>query len=432
VTTFLDRPGGTDAGAPEVAAPTARLRLRPAARTGLRRPDEPAQRARRAPPWAVPGAPAQPAGRLASVDALRGFSMIWILGGDGLARSLAAMAQERGPLLSAVGQFVERQFEHPQWEGFTFYDLIFPLFLFVTGVAIVLSLTRLVAREGRARAHARVMRRSLLLFLLGVLFYGGLRELWPDIRLLGVLQRIALCYLFASLLFLNLNVGGMAVAFASLLLGYWALLTLVPVPELGAPSLAEGATLANWVDRHYLPGLKWFGSWDPEGLLSTLPAVASCLLGVFAGLLLIDARLDPARKSRWLVGAGAAMIVAGHLWGLQFPIVKNIWTSSYVLVAGGWSALLLGVFHQLADVWGRRVWATAFVWIGASAIVLYLLNNVIDFSRLARRFVGGDVARFADERIGEGAGGFLAYAVAVAMVIALARFLHRRKIFLRV
>jgi predicted acyltransferase len=427
--TILDRlPSHDDAAQP---APS-RLRVPPAARAELRRTKLPEQRARRPQMPAFPDAAAQPAGRLASVDALRGFSMIWILGADGLARSFAAMAREAGPSLSAVGEFIERQFEHPPWEGFTFYDLIFPLFIFVTGVAIVLSLTKLVAREGRVRAHMRVLRRSFLLFGLGILFYGGLQEFWPDIRLLGVLQRIALCYLFASLLFLNLGVKGLIAAFAALLLGYWALLTLVPVPDLGAPSLAEGATLANWIDRNYLPGLKWFGSWDPEGLLSTLPAIATCLLGVLAGLFLIDRRFDPTHKSWWLIGAGVAMIAIGHLWGLQFPVIKNIWTSSYVLVAGGWSALLLGLFHQFADVWQRKAWVTIFIWIGASAIVLYLVNNVVDFSRLARRFVGGDLARFADERIAEGAGGFLAYAVGLAMVIALSRFLYRRRIFLRV
>jgi predicted acyltransferase len=414
------------------AAAPARLRLPPpAARTELRRLDLP-YRVRGPQGSTFPDAAAQPGDRLASVDALRGFCMIWILGGDGLARSFAMMAREGGPMLSAAGEFIERQFGHPPWEGFTFYDLIFPLFIFVTGVAIVLSLTKLVAREGRAKAHMRVLRRSLLLFGLGVLFYGGLQVAWPDVRLLGVLQRIALCYLFASLLFLNLSVKGLAVAFAALLLGYWALLTLVPVPGLGAPSLAYGETLANWVDRQYLPGHKWFGSWDPEGLLSTLPAIATCLLGVFAGLLLIDPRFDSARKSRWLIGAGVAMIALGHLWGLQFPVIKNIWTSSYVLVAGGWSALLLGLFHQLADVWQRKAWAMVLIWIGASAIVLYLVNNVVDFSRLARRFVGGDVARFADAWIAEGTGGFLAHAVGLALVIVLARFLYRRRIFLRV
>jgi predicted acyltransferase len=272
----------------------------------------------------------------------------------------------------------------------------------------------------------------LLLFGLGIVFYGGVSAMWPDIRLLGVLQRIALCYLFASLLFLNLGLRGMIAAFVGLLAGYWVLMTFVPVPGIGAGSYAEGANLANWIDMHYLPGWKWNETWDPEGLLSTLPAVGSCLLGVFAGILLINPRIEPRHKSAWLMGGGSAMVLAGYLWGLQFPIVKNIWTSSYVLAAGGYSLILLGAMHQLVDVWGITRWSTVFVWIGANAILLYMLNNIVDFPQLATRLVGGDVGAFLDRAATPGAGGFASYLVAIAMVIAVAGYLYRRKIFLRV
>jgi predicted acyltransferase len=376
-----------------------------------------------------PGHPA-PA-RLASVDALRGFSMIGILGLDGMARAIAEMTRDHEQF-AAAGAAIHRQFSHPSWEGFTFYELIFPLFIFVTGVAIVLSLPRIVEQEGMARAQARVFRRSLLLFGLGILFYGGLSNPWPEIRLLGVLQRIALCYLFASLLFLHLRPRRLAVVLVSLLVGYWALLTFVPVPDVGAPTYAEGLTLTNWIDRNYLPGRRWYGEWDPEGLLSTIPAVATCLLGVFAGLLLRDARLTPQQKSPRLVAGGLALVVAGHLWGLQFPVIKNIWTSSYVLVAGGWSLLLLGIFHEVIDVGQRGRWATVLIWIGASAIVIYLAYFMFDFVALARRFVGGDVGRMADEYVAPGTADLLACSVALAMAIALAGFLYRRKIFLRI
>src|SRR5262249_30039156 len=128
-------------------------------------------------------------------------------------------------------------------------------------------------------------------------------------------------------------------------------MTFVPVPGIGAGSFAPGANLANWIDANYLPGDKWEDTWDPEGLLSTLPAIASCLLGVFAGLLLVDARIETGRKSLWLIGGGAAMVAAGYLWGLQFPVIKNIWTSSFALVAAGSSASLLGgVLHVVATL----------------------------------------------------------------------------------
>jgi predicted acyltransferase len=383
-------------------------------------------------PRIVEPSPAAKPPRLASIDTLRGFTIFWILGGDGLAWSLQQMLANKGVLLAAVGDFLARQFTHVAWEGFRFYDFIFPLFIFTTGVSIVLSLTRLVEREGKLSALRRVLRRSLLLFVLGLVFYGGVSHKWPDIRLLGVLQRIALCYLAASLLFLNVRLRGLVVAFVLLLTGYWALMTFVPVPGIGAGSYAKGANLANWIDFNFLPGRLWDVTWDPEGLLSTLPAIGTCLIGVFAGTLLMNTRVPPPRKSLGLAGAGIAMVAAGYLWGLQFPVIKGIWTSSFVLVAGGYSMLLLGLLHQLVDVWGIGKWATVFVWIGANAITLYFLNEVVNFPRFATRLVGGDVGAFLDASVAPGAGRFASYAVGLAVAIAVAGYFYRRKIFLRV
>jgi predicted acyltransferase len=370
--------------------------------------------------------------RLASIDTLRGFTIFWILGGDALAWALKEMSTGQQGLWRSITGFVSDQLQHVSWEGFTFYDFIFPLLIFVTGVSIVLSLSRLTERKGRAVAHLRVLRRSLLLFALGVIYYGGASNNWPDVRLLGVLQRIALCYLFASLVFLNLRMRGVALAFVALLVGYWALMTFVPVPDTGTPSLTEEVNLARWIDTNYLPGRRWYGEWDPEGLLSTLPAIATCLLGVLVGFLLQSTRIEPQRKVLWLIGTGIAMIAAGYLWSLQFPIIKNIWTSSYVLVAGGYSTLLLGVLYQVMDIWGVSAWATVFGWIGANAITLYMAGNIVNFQRLAARMVGGDVANALDDHLTKGAGNFVIATVGLALAITLARFLHRRKIFLRV
>ena len=370
--------------------------------------------------------------RLTSLDALRGFTIFWILGGDALAWALEEMSADKtGPLAAAAG-FIGEQLKHVDWEGVHFYDLIFPMFVFVTGVSIVFSLTTLVEGEGRRAAHLRVLRRSAVLFVLGVIYYGGMSYNWPDIRLLGVLQRIALCYLFASLLFLNFNLRGLIVAFVTLLVGYWALMTFVPAPGIGSGSFAMGANLANWIDAQYLPGRKFYGPWDPEGLLSTLPAIATCLLGVFTGLLLKNSDLPPQQKSLALAGAGIVLVAAGHLWGLQFPVIKNIWTSSFVLLAGGYSLMLLGAFYQIIDHWGHRNWSAIFVWMGANAITLYLLNGLVDFQQVARRFVGGDIGDFLDAQLTPGAGRFAAAAGGLVIAALLANFLYRRKIFLRV
>ena len=376
--------------------------------------------------------PALQTQRVESVDALRGFNFVWILCGDGVMLAIGEMSRDKGPVVGAVGGFLGGQLTHVTWEGLRFYDLVFPLFVFLTGVSIVLSLPRLAEREGRGRAHLRVLRRALILYLLGFIYYGGISEHWEDVRWLGILQRIALCYLFVSLMVLNLDLRGMIAACVALLVGYWALMTFVPVPGIGAGSFAPDANLANWIDAHYLPGRLWDETRDPEGLLSTLPAIASCLLGAFAGLLLRDVRVPAERKSLWLIGAGIVLLAAGYLWALQFPIIKAIWTSSFVLVTAGWSAILLGAFHQLVDVWGVRRWATMLVWIGTNAITLYMAHNLINFAEVSQTLVGGDVAGLLDRVVTPGTGNLAVNALGLAFAVALAGFLYRRKIFLRV
>jgi len=370
--------------------------------------------------------------RVISLDALRGFNFIWILGGDGVMWALDQVTTNKGPVTSGVGHFLGLQLTHVPWEGFRFYDFVFPLFVFITGVAIVLSLPRLVEREGRRAAHLRVLRRALMLYLLGLIFYQGVQDGFDEVRYLGILQRIAICYLFASLMFLNFNVRGLIAVFVSLLVGYWALMTFVPVPGIGAGNFAPDHNLANWIDLHYLPGRLWDKTRDPEGMLSTLPAIGTCLLGVFAGYTLRDVRLSPQQKSLALIGAGIVLVLAGHLWALQFPIIKAIWTSSFVLVAGGYSAILLGLFHQVIDVGGYKTWATPLVWIGANAILLYFINGIVGFQPLALRVVGGDVGDFLDDYVTYGTGSLVANLGGLVLVIVLARYLYKRQIFLRV
>jgi len=370
--------------------------------------------------------------RVVSIDALRGLNMFCIMGLDGAMWGLAEMSHGKGAVVDAVGSFLGDQFTHEYWEGLRFYDFIFPLFIFVTGVSIVLALPRLVEREGKASAHLRVLRRALLLYVLGVVAYGGISQHWADVRLLGVLQRIALCYLFTSVMFLNFNLRGLIAAVVGLLVGYWALMTFIPIPGIGAGSFAPDANLANWVDLHYLPGRLWDVTRDPEGILSTLPAIATCLFGVLAGLLLRDTRASAQQKTLCLLAAGCILLAAGYLWALQFPIIKAIWTSSFVLVTAGYSAILLALMHQIIDVWGWQRWATIFVWIGANAITLYFLNDILNFQAAAARLVGGDFASMLDRVVANGTGLFVTNVLVMVFAIALAGFMYRRKIFLRV
>lgn len=350
--------------------------------------------------------------------------MLWIAGADGLGYALGRFGG--GPVSRALAV----QLDHVPWEGIHLYDLVFPLFVFLMGVAIPFSLSRMDERLGRPAALRRIYRRAAILFLLGVFYYGGLSHPFSDIRWAGVLQRFALCYLASGLLFLNFRARELVVACVLLLVGYWALLTFVPVPGVGAGHYAEGQNLTNWLDRMYLPGRKWDGDHDPEGYLSTLPAIASCLLGVLSGIWLRDGRTSPLARGLLLAAAGATLLLTGHLWGMHFPVIKKIWTSSYVLVAGGISALALAAFYLAIDVWRFRAWAAPFVWVGANAITIYILSNIVDFGALSLRFVGGDVGTVLD-RFRTGLGGLVAAVFSILLCVAVARFLYRRAIFLR-
>ncbi|MBP7430881.1 MAG: DUF5009 domain-containing protein [Candidatus Hydrogenedentes bacterium] len=361
------------------------------------------------------------AGRVAAVDVLRGFDMFWLIGGTGFGIALARL------LGGDIGAVLETQFEHAQWIGFRFYDLIFPLFVFLVGMSLVFSLEKRLQTGGRWAAYKRLLRRAVLLYLMGLVYYGGVSKEWPDIRLLGVLQRLALCYLFAGILFIHLRPRGLIIACFFCLIGYWALLSFVPVPGTGQISFDENANWAWYLDKQFLPGHKHYGDYDPEGLLSTIPSVATCLLGVFAAFLLRTAALTPWRKVLLFIGGGACLVAVGHLWGLQFPVIKKIWTSSYVLVAGGYSFALLGFFYMVVDIFGFRAWARPLLWIGANPLTIYMAKNIVDFNALALRFVGGDVQRLA----GEDWGYLLQTGVSLALALLVVWFLYRRKIFLR-
>ena len=368
--------------------------------------------------------PAPP--RVVSLDALRGFTMLWIIGSGGLFKALKAFGDVQ------PAQFLAEQFEHAKWEGFHFEDLIFPTFVFVAGASLVFALTRIVARDGRAAAARRILLRALILFALGVIYNGGLSTGIENVRWLGVLQRIALAYLGAGMLFIFLKKRDLLIALIALLAGYWLLLAFVPVPAIGAGHFAERENLADYLDSQFLPGRQHNRDHDPEGLLSTLPAVATCLLGVFAGMLLQSAAPDR-KKVALLIGGGALLIAAGFAWNAAgLPIIKKIWTSSYVLLAGGLSAVLLGLFYGLIDMSGWRRWAQPFVWIGMNPITLYFTGSLVDFTKLAARFTGGSLQNFLNSSIHAGAGDLLTALTGLGFGVLLAGFLYRRKIFLRV
>jgi predicted acyltransferase len=357
-----------------------------------------------------------PAPRLASVDALRGFDMFWITGGDALFIAL-------GKWLGLA--WLVHQMEHVEWEGFVFYDLIFPLFIFIVGVVLPFSLARYQARP--SHAHLRILRRAALLLLLGWINWGLFDLDWSTMRWPGVLQRIGLTYLFAALIVLHLRLRAQVVVTVGMLVGYWLLLLLVPAPGGRAGDLSMEGNLVGWLDRTLLPGeMCCYTYGDNEGFLSTIPAIATAMLGVFAGTWLRSTRSQQ-EKVRGLVIGGLLLIAGGYAWWPFFPVIKNLWTSSYVLLAGGWSVLLLALFYWIIDVQGYKRWSFFFVVIGVNAITIYVGQNIVDFGQIARFFLGG-VASFAPPA----AGAVVLAAGAVAARWLVLRFLYAKGVFLRV
>ena len=392
-------------------------------------------------------------GRLLSLDVLRGFDMFWIVGGGALVSALS-----RARPGSVIGK-VREQLTHVEWDGFRFYDLIFPLFVFIAGVSAVFSLSKAKASGGVGQAMARVLSRGLLLFSLGVFYSGGIKDGWEGVRWLGVLQRIALAYTGAGLLYLMLPARVLAGAWVGILLAYWGVVQGLPVKDIrldrkpmqelmertgqtNAMALYDsvsktvrgraepGYNFVNHFDFRFLPGRLYDGYWDPEGILSTIPAVATCLLGVFAGLWLRREDVSPGARSRWLVVAGLLLVCAGLGWGTVFPVVKKLWTSSFVLLAGGWSLVLLGVFHQVIDVWGQSWWCGPFRWIGMNALAIYIASNLLGtrdgWQGIAARFVGGPVSVWLGDY-----GRPVVALTGLALMLLFARLLYRRGVFLR-
>lgn len=363
------------------------------------------------------GAPEPP--RLRSIDALRGFDMLWIAGGR---EALAAIAAATG--WSTLTR-LERQTHHVDWHGFTLWDGVFPLFLFLAGASLPLSFAkRRAAGATRARLARHALRRGLTLVALGVLYNGLLAFDFATLRYASVLGRIGLAWMVAAWLVLFLSVRAQVVAAAAILVGYWAALTFVPVPGQGAPSLAPGQTLVDWVDRALVPGRLHRGVRDPEGLAGTLPAVVTALAGSWAGRRLARPDLAPAARSAGLAVAGVAALLLGWLWHPWFPVNKNLWTSSFVLVTAGGSALLLAVFHLVVDVRGWRAWSFPLVVVGANSIAIYLAHAFVDFERVADVLFGAATARRLHPA--------LLPSLALAIEWCLLWTLYRRRLFLRV
>ena len=326
--------------------------------------------------------------RLASIDALRGFDMLWIIGGGTFFANISEVYSH------PVTETIRQQLDHVRWEGFHFEDLIFPLFLFIMGVVLPFSITRRLERgHSKTALYLHIIKRSALIIFLGLIFNGLLRFDWAQMRWPGVLQRIGLCYFFAALIVVNTKWRAQAIIIAAVLILYWIATMLIPVPNYGAGNLTMEGCLSSYIDQQLIPGQLYYGHGDNEGIISTFPAICTVLIGALAGRWLRSGQLGD-RKAAGLAIAGVVNLLIGCLWAQVFPIIKILWTSSYVLVAGGLSLLLLALFYWIIDVKGYKKWSFFFIVIGMNPITIYFTQRFVDFNGIASFFLVGLIEHF--------------------------------------
>ena len=368
--------------------------------------------------------------RLVSLDALRGFDMFFILAGGGK-RLFEGLVQ------GTKSRFLEGllpQFEHGPWisgygiwgAGFTFWDIIMPLFLFCSGTSMPYSFSKFLQRGGtKKQLYIKVFKRALVLFILGMIKQG--RLLLFDLGELQIysntLQAIGIGYLLAAIIYINFNVRWQVIITTGLLLLYWALLAFIPVPGRGAGVILPDSNFALYVDHLILgpfeDGLPY--TW----ILSSMVFACTIMQGVFAGQLVRKTMSDKS-KVLWLLGIGAGSVIAGLLWSPIFPIIKYIWTSSMVLYAGGWCFILLGLFYLLIDTLGYKKWAFVFVVIGMNAITVYMGEKFFRFEHTANVLLGG-----LDKWLGAWSGFFHSLLI-FGIIWMILYILYKNKVFIKV
>lgn len=359
--------------------------------------------------------------RIVSIDALRGFDMFWISSGDTLFIAFFTL------LGTPFALNLAEQLDHPAWSGFRFYDIIFALFLFIMGVVMPLSITRRLGKgDSKAELFKHVIRRTILLFLLGLVYNGIFDFNFAHARYTGVLQRFAITYFFASIIVMNFKLRGQMIWAACITLGYWLILLLVPAPGFQAYDLTPQGNICGYIDRMFLPGsfcCYTFG--DNEGILTMFPATVNVLMGVLAGGWLLS-KLPDLQKIRKLSITGGIFVLSALLVSFAVPINKYLWTASFMMLTSGISFLLLCLFFWIIDVKGYQKWAFPFIVIGLNPITIYVAQGIFDFTIIANIFIHG---------FREGLGSFEPVFVALCTLAVkwlFLYFLYRKKIFLKV
>jgi predicted acyltransferase len=330
-------------------------------------------------------------GRLYSLDALRGFDMFFIVGGAELIKAFCKFFPS--PFTASVAH----QMTHTEWHGFTFYDMIFPLFLFIAGVSFPYSLARKRSMDVSTRnIMLSILKRGLILFGLGLVFNRFLAFDFEHIRYTSVLGRIGIAWMIAAAIF---TFGGQKWSIGIgvfILMGYYVVCALIPSPASppGASPFSIEGSIVTWLDVNYLPGRCLETNYDPLGILSTFPAIVTALLGIVTGCFLKNEKLSGNRKVIWLCCFSIGLIVIGLIWNNVFPINKKLWTSSYVCFAGGLSLLLLTLFYWVIDVLKFKKWSFFFTVIGLNSITIYMAQKIVDFSHISDFLGKGTVLLF--------------------------------------
>ena len=350
--------------------------------------------------------------------------MFFIIGGSVFINELAKLFP------SSFSTFASSQMSHVEWHGFAFYDMIFPLFLFIAGVSFPFSLAKSKDNGlSNEKILFTIIKRAFKLVILGLIVNGIMKLDFAGARYASVLGRIGIAWMFGAAIYMYLGRNWSIIIGVTLLIGYYLLAAFVPSPTIteGVSVFSAEGSIISWFDVNFLPGKVLNKTYDPEGILSTIPAIATALLGIITGAYLKEDRYKQMHKVYGMLIVSVILIVIGLLWNELFPINKKLWTSSYVCFVGGLSLFLLAAFYLIIDVWKLRKWAFFFRVIGLNSITIYVAQRVLNFHHMTG-FLGNGIANlFPDSATTAAYTG-----IYIIVVWSFLYFLYRKNIFLKV
>lgn len=369
----------------------------------------------------------EPQQRLMSLDTLRGFDMLFIMGFSSLIISLCSLFP------GGAECWLAKTMVHAKWHGLLHHDTIFPLFLFIAGVSWPFSYSKqLSSGADKKSIYLKILKRALILIALGIVYNGFFKLDFQNLRICSVLGRIGAAWAVAAILYMNFKPITRAVICAVILVGYWLLIGFIPAPDVpGADPYTMQGNLVGYIDRLITPGRLIYdgGRFDPEGLLSTLPAVVTAMLGMFAGEFVRqpEEKIDGSRKAGYMGLAAIGLLAVGMAWSIVFPINKMLWSSSFVLVVGSYSLAMFALFYYIIDVRKWQKWTLFFRVIGLNSITIYMAQRIFSFSGVNKFFFNG-LAQMLPEQWGA----LLLNIGYVAICWLFLYFLYRKQTFLKI